>query len=235
MTQPRKQGFPDYQRQAPFQNVIFLTFNQTINAPLNQGPFHCAYAPATRVSLVATNKNVSILLFWFADQGLTQPLGQQEFIVQTNGQIDTAVANQGPWVLVEITAQSYPATLTFQVSGVAYAGNGINIGQGNILIASENASIGIGGTLSIFSTLVWPGPATLHIRMSGGPYTVSLAGIDINGNRVPFYQRVEAAALSYTAQLYLPAAIIRIIVTNSSGAIATCSPYVTGDTTVRAG
>jgi hypothetical protein len=235
MTQPQAQGFPDFQRQTPAQSTIFLQFNQAINAPLNQGPFFCGYQTSTRVALEATNKNVSILLFWFADKALSQPLGQQEIVVQTNAEIDTAVSNMGPWVLVEITAQSYPATLTFQLSAVAYSGNALNLAHANIVIGSENAAIGIGGTLSIFSTLVWPGPAQLHLRMNQQPYTLSLAGIDINGNRVPFYQHVGTAIESFTNSLFLPASIVRAIVTNSSGIAATCSIYVVGDVSTRPG
>lgn len=235
MTQPAAQGFPDWQRNTPAQNVIYLLLNTQVNGFTNYGPFFCGYSPATRIFVDQTNKNISVLVFWFADKALTQPLGQQEIVTQVNSNIDTAVSNQGPWFIIEFTAQTYPVTPILQVSAVAYTGNGLGLVHSNILIGSENAAIGIGGTLSIFSFLVWPGPAVLHLRMNQGPFTVSLAGIDITGARVPFYQRVEAAATSFTVPLFLPASIVRVIVTNSSGVAATCSVYVVADVSTRPG
>jgi hypothetical protein len=122
-----------------------------------------------------------------------------------------------------------PDTITSVVSAVAYIGGPGLQETNNVLISSENTAIGIGGTLSIFATQIWPGPATLSFNVNQRPYTVSLAGTQLGGTRLPFFQWNEATEASRCMQVFLPASIVRIIVGNSSGVAATGSCFLTAD------
>lgn len=226
MTQPQSQGFPDYQRKTPATNVLYDVQNTTYNAITQSPKFFCGYEPATRFRITSVNQNLSIVINWFDTQAGTHIAASESFVTQANDPVDISFPNKGPWFSYSVIANVFPITVSMTVWTAPHAGHSMGSSPSNILIGQENAVIGAGLTLSIFSTEVWPGPAMLHIRANGGPYTVSLAAIDIAGARVPFYQHVGAAAESYTDQLFLPASIIRIIVTNSTAGNITVSPYV---------
>lgn len=233
MTQPQAQGFPDWQRNTPAQNVIYSTFNGPLAGPLTLGPFFCGYSLATRLNVTATDKNSDYTLSWYPDKAMSNQLGVTSTVTQATDFIEQAYSNKGPWFTLRITALTYPLAASGLISAVTYVGGGTSLLLNGPLFSGENNALPASGSTSYFGSNPWPGPAVLNINCNQLPYTVSLAGLDLNGVRQPFFQYRSTAENSIVVPVNLPAAITRAIITNGTAVATTVSAYLLADPSTR--
>lgn len=228
MTTPLAHGYPDWTRQTPASDVLFV---QEIGAPSTggvlRGPFFVGATPAVGVSFLSVGTGHQVHLDFYGDQALTQFLGSQSLDFARDGsQFRGAIRVLGPWLRITVTP--FVNGFTYNLSAWAAPTPGTIFGTAteSVLINASQA-IGIGATVALNADRLHPGVAHLYACQRAGAYTCSIYSVDFTGVRTFVLHRVMTALDFFSEMIALGSGTPQVEIINTSGAAQTIDVHLT--------
>lgn len=222
MTAPIAHGYPDWTRQTPASDVLFVREVGTLSTGgVTRGPFFVGATTALGLYVEAVGTGHQVHLDFYADVAGTQYLGTQSLDLARGGAFFRgAIRTLGPWVRITITP--FAAGNTFNLSAWAAPSPGTIFGNAteSVLINTSQA-IGIGATITLDANRLHPGVAHLYVAQRAGTFTANAYTVDFAGSRASIIGRVMAAGEYFSEMIALGSGTPEIEVTNSSGAGST--------------
>lgn len=224
MTQPLAHDYPDWGRSGSAADIKVMRADAVvINALTTYGPFFVGNYRHLELFMAGVGARTLMRLIWWADQALTENMGNDRIHVAAGGQADFHVPIGGPWLTVEVSGQGYPVTVSPQVymSMVPRANFLDAIGYAPMLISQTAVAVAAAGSVAFNATSTLPGLATWAIDTDAAAWKARLQVTDITGSLI----RIATARNGLyggPALVHLPAAPARIVFDNLTGVAVTC-------------
>lgn len=228
MTLPLAQGFPDWQRNIPASNVLYLATGLVTDAPRTYGPFWVGYTPCIGVHDIVT-ANGETITFQFADANpATHVTGNQQYVIPNGGTLDLSFRALGPWM--SIIVQPGAATVTHNLTVYATELPGINCPgvAGHVLIAQANVSLAAGGTANYTTTQVWPGEAFVSVQQTAGTWNGALQVLSSAGVLTQIDHYNSALQQGFRDLVHLPPSLITVTINNTAAAAENHDVFILG-------
>lgn len=228
MTTPIAHGYPDWTRQTPASDVLFI--KESIGAPLagvTRGPFFVGATPAVGVYVNANGTGHQVALNFYADQAGTQFLGTQSIDLSAAGVFFRgAIRVLGPWVKIAIAPFAAGNSIDLLAWAAPTPGTIFGTFDENVLVQA-NQAIGIGATVTLTAGRVHPGVAHLYAAQRAGIYTASVFTVNFAGGRTFVLRRNMAAGEFFDEMIALGSGTPQVEIINTSGAAQTIDVHLT--------
>lgn len=213
------QGSPDWSRQAPWSDQLYINDQAvTIASQKTFTPFFVANIRAVRVNFTPSSAAGRVFVNWYADQSLVN-LFAKEILETGSGQpISRSYRPQGAWCQVQVLGPGTGAlTYTLQVQSVAEVDIPGSSRGDFILLSKTNGTVNAGATATdqlLGSHVGW---AMWQCFTSGTNWSGQLISKDINGNSAVLAERFSGN-LNIPTLVILPGGDLSVNINNADAA-----------------
>jgi hypothetical protein len=219
MTAPTAHGYPDWGRYAASSDKTYDTFS-TINAvaDVESAVYFVGDVPYISLFTFTTGNGAYCFVEWFEDEAITPPLWTDTIELSNEATCYINLPVRGPWLLIRWEPAATPFSVFGTVTSSRYPNAPVgNQGTRNVLLSRVNVAIGAGATVNSIAGTIIPGPAVWNIFATPATWTASVDALhpDLTAIRLDNIDNTRGKDSRF---LFLPLAVARISVTNTSGA-----------------
>jgi len=226
-------GFPDWGRfvQSVADPLVVgsqaLTGLHTIFGPYFVGAYPVT---ALRLSPASSGALTSYIIAFYADEALTELVGEVFYQTIYNLPIVDCVGNVGPWLTIECTDSAYSAGDTATISAVASTASVADLrrSQSGSLLSQTIESVPSGDSVQPYCFYITTGPAVLCIATTATDWTAVLDALVSGTDPVPL-AGISNASANPAGPLYvaLPGLPTQLTFTNNDGVARNFSASLT--------
>lgn len=219
MTAPVAHGYPDWGRFSASSDKTYEVFsflNQV--GDVNSSVHFVGDVPYISLFTFVPVDGAFCFVNWFEDEALTPPLWTDAIELSNSATIQINLPVRGPWMQVQWTPDTTPFDVFGQVTSSRYPNAPIgDSAVRNVLLSRVNIPIGAGATVTSVAGTIIPGPAIWNIFATPATWTASVDAIHPDGTATRL-DNIDNTRGKDSRFLFLPPAVARISVTNTSGA-----------------
>lgn len=228
MTQPVQHGYPDYQRNTPATDVMYIFDVGVANANITYPIQFVGLTPNVGVVLISITQRARLDLFFYADAAGTSLVGIQRVATNANGNFQGTVQCLGPFCKPVLNPGVTPLSYQFRLFATPGAGIQQNGDQDNILISQFNTAIGAGVTLTFDALVTWPEEASFLYAQTAGTWNGSILAVDFDATATRIHAWDSTWGQATQGLIKLPAGNARIVIHNTSASAQVCSAFLIG-------
>lgn len=228
MTAPLAHGFPDWQRNRPSTNVLYLNTSVVTTGNADYGPFFVGYSPCVGIDLFDTTGDLQVLLGWYGNDAVNITTGQRVIVCTAGGGFHGSVKNLGPWLSVSVLPKGATAQYSMALFATEKAGMWDRLGKDNELIVVTAFNLGAGANTTWTATRTWSGPVTIDLGQVGGTWNADVGVLDSTGTLVRMGHHDSTWGQKYQAQLHAPLSPMQIVMRNTDAAAHNHWAYIVG-------
>ena len=227
MTSPLAQGFPDWQRNRPAANVLFLETGIVTTGLVNYGPFFVGYTEGLGIDIEMSAGTLSTSIFWQLDIN-GNALVNNGMTTATPGGFSGVVKTRGPWVSFSVVPGGATATYRLRLYAAPQPGMTPQSDNDCHLITTTFANLAAGATVTYTANKTWWGAVYVAVEQVGGPYDVTIGDLDFNLIRQTLDRHDSSAGQRYQSNLYVGPRPIQVAIHNQDAAAHNHTVVVNG-------
>ena len=227
MTSPLAQGFPDWQRNRPAANVLYLDTGVVTTGLVNYGPFFVGYTEGLGIDIEMTAGTLSTSIFWQLDQN-GNALVNNGMTTITPGGFSGVVKTRGPWVSFSVVPGGATATYRLRLYAAPQPGMTPQTDSGCHLITTTFANLAAGATATYTANKTWWGAVNIIVYQSGGTWDLQMGDLDFNLARSNFAHWDNTAGGAFQATMFVGPRPIQAVLHNTDAAAHNHTVMVSG-------
>lgn len=229
MTAPVAHGYPDYGRYSARADLLLI--NQQNVAVNVDTVYNIGFVGGIEALGVVANSNGTGALWhfdYYSDAAGTLLLSRTSVETGSNRPFEKSLPTYGPFLRITLSPNAAGSTYTLVVWSTtrsAISNNGQP--QRSILIAQTTVNIGAGATSTFTASRVWPGSATWSVTGQTTGFRATISHLSRAAVATVMGSMQTGALGTIQHQLFLPARVIEVAITNTAAGAANFDTYVT--------
>lgn len=228
MTLPMAQGFPDWQRNIPAANTIYLSVDNQVDTGATYGPFFVGYTPVVGILWESLSGAGRLTVNYWSEAAFNGFMGSHDYSIVGAGQLNCGERALGPWCSIDIIPGGVNIHHNLRIFAQQQTGIDNNNRDTNLLIRKQNIALAAGATATYTATTTWPGMAHITAMQSAGTYTVEVFYADYTGGVGVIDHAELTGPASLRDRICLPGMPVGISIHNTSAASQNHFIYLNG-------
>jgi hypothetical protein len=229
MTQPVPHGYPDFGRYSARADLL-LTNQQNVAVNVDTN-YVIGFVGGIEALGVSANSNGTGALWhfdYFSDDTYTLLLSRTSVETGSNRPFEKSLPTYGPFLRITLSPNAAGSTYTLVVwSTTQFAISNNGQPQRSVLIGQTTVNIAAGATSTFTAARVWPGGATWTVTGQTTGFRATLSHLSRAAVATVMDSIQRATLGTEHHQLFLPARVIEVAITNTSAGAANFDTYVT--------
>lgn len=230
MTQPEPHGYPDWGRFAASADKLYekILLLGVVGQHITQTYF-VGDVPYIGFHIGVQTNNVAVAIGWAQDAAFANGLWNDSIDLLSGTNTDVVLPVKAPFMRIVFTPNASPYDIIATIASRHVPGHPLIPGNlGNVIISSVATPIAAGATVALVASVVYPGPAVWSIQTALAAWNASIGTFDFAAvlTRIDLADQISG---NPSRRVFLPPAIVRIGITNNTGAAGTFSAFCSVD------